>query len=289
MNQPSTLAQPEEGEPNDDSSEHEDRDSTAREPEPSASKPPTSSKRRRSYIFLSIVASTALALDLGTKYWALHTLETPTASGDGIPAPITVTSWLAFQLARNRGGAWGLLQTASESVRKPFFFAVSLVAVCFIVYLFSKVHPKQHALRWGLPLVLGGALGNLVDRVRYGWVIDFVDYKSTWVRWLNELIAKLSSTHSVTDHWPTFNVADVAICVGVGLMAIDMFTSRNVEDNESSPTPRSEGPSGKEPAHRASDTLAPTAIQSSQDSSSQDSSSEDDSTDSVAPPKQSKA
>lgn len=181
-----------------------------------------------SFLFLGIVSVVSLAADLGTKWWALHTLEKPLPNGDGIPAPIEINSWLTFVLARNRGGAWGLLQTANEEIRKPFFLIISVLAIGFIVYLYRKVHPKQHALKWGLPLVLGGAIGNLVDRVRYGWVIDFIDYKATWVRWLNEQISRIWSTHAVTDHWPTFNIADVAICVGVGLMAIDMFTSRAI-------------------------------------------------------------
>ncbi len=186
----------------------------------------TQDRPKPSYVLLGIVSTVALALDLGTKWWALHTLEKPLAHGEGIPAPIQINSWLTFVLARNRGGAWGLLQTANEEIRKPFFLVISLVAIGFIVYLFRRVHPKQHALKWGLPLVLGGAIGNLVDRIRYGWVIDFIDYRASWVRWLNERIASLSPTHGITDHWPTFNIADVAICVGVGLMAIDMFTSR---------------------------------------------------------------
>src|SRR5690606_27934073 len=84
----------------------------------------------------------------------------------------------------------------------------------------------QHALKWGLPLVLGGALGNVFDRIRYGYVIDFIDYRADWIRSMNELIQRYVPGHVVTDHWPTFNVADVAICVGVGLMAIDMLTTR---------------------------------------------------------------
>src|SRR5690606_33350206 len=68
------------------------------------------------------------------------------------------------------------------------------------------------ALKWGLPLVLGGALGNLVDRIRYGFVVDFIDV--------------YMQMDGQPKHWPTFNVADISICVGVALMAIDMFTSR---------------------------------------------------------------
>jgi signal peptidase II len=137
-----------------------------------------------------------------------------------------VDDHLMFVLAKNKGGAWGLLQGQSENVRRPFFLLVSVAAIAFIVTLYRRLQPKQHALKWGLPLVLGGALGNVFDRIRYGYVIDFIDYRSEGIRKLNEFIAKHTSGHVVTDHWPTFNVADIAICVGVGLMAIDMLTSR---------------------------------------------------------------
>lgn len=186
-----------------------------------------------SYWFLALVSGVSLAADLGTKAWALRALERKMTTGEALATPIEVTSWLSFILARNRGGAWGLLQTASESVRRPFFLVISVAAIVFIVSLYRRVHPKQRALRWGLPLVLGGALGNLVDRVRYSWVVDFIDYKSTWVRYLNQGISKLFSSHAVTDHWPTFNIADVVIVVGVCLMAIDMFSVRHPDPKKS--------------------------------------------------------
>jgi lipoprotein signal peptidase len=88
---------------------------------------------------------------------------------------------------------------------------ISALAITFIVSLYRRLAPTQHALRWGLPLVLGGALGNLVDRIRYSHVIDFIHAHMKWG----------GHDHS----WPTFNVADIAICVGVGLMAIDMFST----------------------------------------------------------------
>jgi signal peptidase II len=76
--------------------------------------------------------------------------------------------------------------------------------------------------------VLGGALGNLSDRIVRSNVIDFIDYQAKWIEQMNRTIAKFVNGWAITDHWPTFNVADIAICVGVGLMAVDMFTSRRV-------------------------------------------------------------
>ena len=179
------------------------------EGQPSASAPvkPASSERP-SFLFLAIVSSITLAIDLGTKLWAERTLD----RADAVFHPIElIKGHLDFVLAKNRGGAWGLLQDTPEYVRRPFFLLVSAIAITFILSLYRRLSPNQHALKWGLPLVLGGALGNFVDRIRYSYVIDFIHAHMTW---------------GGRDHsWPTFNVADIAICVGVGLIAIDMFTS----------------------------------------------------------------
>lgn len=175
---------------------------------------------RPSPTFLAVVSIVSLASDIVTKLWAEKRLE-------GYPGYINVLdNHLMFVLAKNKGGAWGLLQGQSENVRRPFFLLVSVAAIAFIVTLYRRLQPRQHALKWGLPLVLGGALGNVFDRIRYGFVIDFIDYRADWIKKLNELIQKKYPAHIVTDHWPTFNVADIAICVGVALMAIDMLTSR---------------------------------------------------------------
>jgi len=175
---------------------------------------------RPSPTFLAVVAIVSLASDIITKLWAEKRLE-------GYPGYVNVVdNHLMFVLAKNKGGAWGLLQGQSENVRRPFFLLVSVAAIAFIVTLYRRLQPRQHALKWGLPLVLGGALGNVFDRIRYGFVIDFIDYRADWLHKFNELIQKKYPAHIVTDHWPTFNVADIAICVGVGLMAVDMLTSR---------------------------------------------------------------
>jgi lipoprotein signal peptidase len=181
------------------------------DPPPAPSDPSTPAEDRTArvyrppYFFLAIVAILALAADLLSKAWAERRLE-----GAGAFHPVElIPGHLDFVLAKNRGGAWGLLQDTPESVRRPFFLIVSLLAIAFIVSLYRRLGPTQRALRWGLPLVLGGALGNLIDRIRYSHVIDFIHAHMKWA----------GRDHS----WPTFNVADIAICVGVGLMALDMF------------------------------------------------------------------
>jgi signal peptidase II len=179
-------------------------------PEPStlAAAPAAAAPWRPNYLFLAGLALVSLAIDLATKQWAKVRLDGAKSFADRRIE--VIHDHVRFSFAENRGGAWGLLQDEPESVRRPFFLGISLVAVVFIVSLYRKLAPQQWALRWGLPLVLGGALGNLVNRIQYNFVIDFVDVSARW------------GGHE--HHWPTFNVADIAIVVGVGLMAIDMFT-----------------------------------------------------------------
>jgi signal peptidase II len=175
-------------------------------PEGAARTGPDPTRPRPSYFFLAFLSIFTLASDIATKAWAEKRL-------DGFQPSIDVwKDHVTLILAKNRGGAWGLLQATSENVRRPFFLLVSVAAIAFIVTLYRRLQPKQRALQWGLPLVLGGALGNVFDRIRYGHVINFIDVHGIW--------------KGAEHHWPTFNVADIAICVGVGLMAIDMFTSK---------------------------------------------------------------
>jgi signal peptidase II len=193
----------------------------------STSQGPAPPRGRPGFVFFGIVAAVALLADVSSKAWA----EIELTRRSQLDPIVLIDEHLSFALAYNRGGAWGLLQNTSESVRRPFFMIVSLAAIAFIVSLYGKLLPGQRTLAWGLPLVLGGALGNLADRVTRGSVVDFIDYRAGWVESMNQLIAKVVSTWHVTDHWPTFNVADICICVGVGLMALDMMGSgrRNSE------------------------------------------------------------
>jgi signal peptidase II len=178
---------------------------------------------RPSFVFFGVVAAISLVADVTSKAWAEMTLSKRTLMD---PAIVVIQDHLGLTLAYNRGGAWGLLQNASEMIRRPFFLAVSALAIAFIVSLYGRLGSGQRALKWGLPLVLGGALGNLSDRIIRSSVIDFIDFRANWIETMNHGIGKLVHGWGITDHWPTFNVADVSICVGVGLMALDMFVSK---------------------------------------------------------------
>ncbi len=167
-----------------------------------------------SNLFLAVSALVVAVLDLASKEWAKQMLAGPDLKRS-LKRFVAIPDHLDFIFAQNPGGAWSFLRSMPDGLRRPFFLFVSSAAIVFIVSVYRRLEKRQWAMRWGLPLALGGAIGNLADRVRYGWVVDFIDFY--WKSGENEA------------HWPTFNVADVAIVVGVGLMGVDLFSLRRAE------------------------------------------------------------
>jgi len=104
---------------------------------------------------------------------------------------------------RNKGAAFSFLSNASW--RLPFFIGVSLFASVVILVAFGRLRADQKLAQASFAMIFSGAVGNLIDRIRLGEVIDFLD-----IYWKN-------------NHWPTFNAADSFICIGVALLALDMF------------------------------------------------------------------
>lgn len=120
-------------------------------------------------------------------------------------------NFFRIRYAENPGAAWGLGRSLPEPLRGPFFHLVTIAAVALISYYFLKLTGAKNE-RWaylGLPLVLGGALGNWVDRLARGFVVDFLE-----AHWMDRA------------YWPSFNVADAAICVGVGMLLLDAIVRR---------------------------------------------------------------
>ncbi len=146
------------------------------------------------------IALVALVLDQVTKIWAENAL--------GNDEVIVLTSFFEFQLAYNKGAAFSFLYSAGGWQR--WFLSGLALVVSVLISVWIVRTQKQHAQgrHWellGLSLILGGAIGNLVDRVLYGHVIDFI----VW--------------HYEQYYWPTFNIADTAICIGAGLLVLDML------------------------------------------------------------------
>ena len=144
---------------------------------------------------IAALAAVIFVADLVTKYVALGRLR------PGVPVPV-VDGFFSLTLVMNPGLAFGMLGDVPESLR----WMVGLLSVGALVVLAARVLPGGG--RWSqlaLGLVFGGAAGNLVDRVRFGAVVDFLDFY--WRAY----------------HWPAFNVADSAISVGVTLLALRML------------------------------------------------------------------
>jgi signal peptidase II len=116
----------------------------------------------------------------------------------------------------NRGAAFGFLNRADIHWQTYFFIGVSALAIVLIFQLLRIVERRDKVLFVGLGLILGGAIGNLIDRIRLGQVIDFLDF----------YLGKA--------HWPAFNVADIAICIG-GLCLLVSFYQRKKKDHASNP------------------------------------------------------
>ena len=141
-----------------------------------------------------------VAMDLYTK----HLIQKAFEYGEHL----TITSFFDLVRYHNEGAAFSFLADAG-GWQKWFFSGISIVAILVITYLLKK-HQTQKLFCLGLALVLGGAIGNLYDRLTLGYVVDFLHF------------------HYQTFAWPAFNVADSAICIGVVLLLIDSFKKPTV-------------------------------------------------------------
>ncbi|MDY6849416.1 MAG: signal peptidase II [Thermodesulfobacteriota bacterium] len=153
---------------------------------------------------LSITAAIIVALDQATKLYIDHSFR--------LYESVTVIENLFnITYVRNQGAAFGIL--SESAYRIPFFITVSLVAAVGILWYLSRLGADKKKAVFALSLIFAGALGNLIDRIRFGEVIDFLD-----VHW-----------HQY--HWPAFNMADSAITVGVALLLIDIWREERQQKN----------------------------------------------------------
>jgi signal peptidase II len=150
---------------------------------------------------LAAIILAVVAVDQATK------LLVSSQMGLGQSIPV-VPGLLHITLVRNTGMAFGLL-SAHAIPYKPFLVTLlSVIALSAVAIYAIRAHPHERLSRFGLAFILGGAAGNIIDRIRLGYVIDFIDvfYRGS--------------------HWPAFNVADTAICTGVGLLLLDTLLHR---------------------------------------------------------------
>jgi signal peptidase II len=155
-----------------------------------------------------LLAALVVALDLWTKHLASAQLT--------LYQPLEVFSWLNWRLAHNPGAAFSLLAGAGGWQRWFFTVLAVVVSVVLIGWLF-RLRRGERLVALALALVLGGAIGNLVDRLRHGYVVDFID------------------VHYAGWHWPAFNVADSAIVCGIILLLLDAARETMAERRAAGP------------------------------------------------------
>ena len=139
----------------------------------------------------------SLALVIADQ-WTKYAITSNLRYGESL----AVTSFFNLVLVYNKGAAFSFLSDAG-GWQRFFFIGITIAAIAMLIWLIAK-HHEEKVFRWGLTLILGGAIGNLIDRATAGYVLDFVD--AYWNGW----------------HFWAFNVADAAISVGVVFMILDI-------------------------------------------------------------------
>ncbi len=147
----------------------------------------------RKYRIFTLVVSISLILDQLSKIY----IDNNFALGE---SRRLINNFFHLTYVRNPGAAFGIL--SDSAIRLPFFITISVLASVGILWYVTRIPTEKYWQHLALGLVFSGALGNLIDRLRFGEVVDFLD-----VHWYNY-------------HWPAFNVADSAICVGVTILLI---------------------------------------------------------------------
>ncbi len=153
---------------------------------------------RKTAVLLPVFAIT-LAIDQLTKHWIVERFS----YGE---MWVVIPDFFNLTHVRNPGGAFSFLATVSEDIRQAFFLGTGALAIVLLLAFFRRLAPEEWLSALAIGAVLGGAIGNLTDRIVYGEVIDFLDFR-------------LFGGYV----WPTFNMADSWIVVGVGILMIEMF------------------------------------------------------------------
>ncbi len=156
---------------------------------------------------LITIASLTVLIDQVSKYSVMKLM----AIGQSIPL---IDGYLRLTYIRNPGAAFGIFSSSSEAFRVPFFLLISSLAIVMVLIFYLRSARDNTLLQVGLSLVLGGALGNLADRLRFHEVVDFIDL------------------YFRQYHWPAFNVADSAISIGVVILLLDAVLAARLEKLE---------------------------------------------------------
>lgn len=165
------------------------------------------------YKLLLIVSPTVVILDQFTKWLILSYLPLY----DSISV---IPGFFDIVHVRNTGAAFGLLASSNAGFREPFFYIVAIVAVAVLISMLRKLAPQDKLMSWVVALVAGGLVGNLIDRLRFGNVVDFLSF-----HW-RDAVADwnlLGYAIHFRWEWPSFNVADSAITIAMMLLVVQML------------------------------------------------------------------
>jgi signal peptidase II len=153
------------------------------------------------FLWLAILA---VILDQLSKNWVVANFE--------LYQSVQVNGFFNLTYVRNTGAAFSFLHDAG-GWQRWFFTVLGLGVSGLILWWLKQTKREQVMLPCAFSLILGGALGNVLDRIQYGYVVDFFDlYYQQW-------------------HWPAFNIADSAICLGAILLIVDMFKNKDLKDD----------------------------------------------------------
>lgn len=148
-----------------------------------------------------------IALDQLSKWWITHTFAL-------YQSRVVLPGFFNLTFITNTGAAFGFLAGQETALRQAFFVGVSITALVVLVIAYRHLRHDGRLVVTALGLIAGGALGNLIDRLRLGRVIDFLD------------------VYVGTHHWPAFNVADSAITIGAGLLIVGSLINRRAKSGK---------------------------------------------------------
>ncbi|WP_291327601.1 signal peptidase II [Desulfovibrio sp. UCD-KL4C] len=160
----------------------------------------------KKYSLAGLIATVIIILDQITKVAIRNNLELWSSK-------TIITDYFNLVYVINKGAAFGFLNRSDINWQRTFFIVVTVISLAAITMLLKSTKDKDLFQIAGLGFILGGAVGNLIDRIIYGEVTDFLDI------------------YMGTHHWPAFNVADIAICIGAVAMIISVYRNKSNASN----------------------------------------------------------
>lgn len=193
----------------------------------------TNASKPSGRIWLTVLLAVTLALDQWTKLLARANFGLPGGEPDFFKVKQVIGEWLQFRLIYNSGAAFGMRPQELLPFLNPtvFYVLFSIAAIGFLFFLYRKLPSDDMWQKAGLTLILSGAFGNLFDRLRFHKVTDFIDVGIPGYSW----------------RWPTFNIADSCVCVGVAMILISSWIPRKAAHAEASAEPE-DGQAPRPPA-----------------------------------------